>query len=552
MIKIKDLNFSYSNAKPVLKGINLEIKKGEFILLTGPTGCGKSTLLKCMNGIIPHESSGEMHGSVLINGIETKSSSMKEVSQHAGLVFQSPDDQIFSTVVEDEVAFGPENLLLSGEEIEKRIEYSLKAVGMLEHRNSATNALSGGQKQRICIASVLAMQPSVLLLDEPISQMDPKGADEVLRVIKKLNSEINLTIVMVEHRIHDAAHLVDRIIIMNEGEIVLSQPPKEAFKNVDIFKKLGLRLPETVELFHRLGIEGVPLTVEETAGKIHMKKIHGNNNQNHNHNNNLPIIDRSDPVISVKDVWSGYEKNNVVLKGINLKIAKGERVALMGNNGSGKSTLLLHFAAMLKPDKGEVKILGRDIKSTSPYTFAGKVGIVFQNPDLMLFCDTVKDEASFGPENLGYSKEDINSNVSKALRAMTLESLSCEAPHSLSKGQRLRAAVASILSTTPELLLLDEPTTGQDKIHIEEMMKHFLDSKKTLVFCTHDIENAIKFSSRVIIMNKGNIIADGDPRTVFLDKELLEQASLKQPPVLQISQKLGYPAFSIEEFLEAL
>jgi len=546
MIKIEDLYFSYSNARPVLKGINLEIKKGEFILLTGPTGCGKSTLLKCMNGIIPHESSGEMRGSVYINGIETKSSSMKEVSQHAGLVFQSPDDQIFSTVVEDEVAFGPENLLLAREEIEKRIEYSLKAVGMLEHRQSATNALSGGQKQRICIASVLAMQPSVLLLDEPISQMDPKGADEVLGVIKKLNSELDLTIVMVEHRIHEAAHLVDRIIIMNEGEIVLSQPPKKAFKNVDLFIKLGLRLPETVELFHRLGIDGVPLTVEETAGKIHIKKIQRNNNHN------SPIIERSNPVISVKDVWYGYEKDSVVLKGINLEIGKGEKVALMGNNGSGKSTLLLHFAAMLKPQKGEVKILGMNTKSNSPYTFAGKVGIVFQNPDLMLFCNTVKDEASFGPQNLGYSKEKINSNVSKALKAMTIEALSDEAPHSLSKGQRLRAAVASILSTTPELLLLDEPTTGQDKIHIEEMMKHFLESKKTLVFCTHDIENAIKFSTRVIIMNKGTIIADNNPRKVFLDKELLEQASLKQPPVLHISQELGSPVLSIEEFLEAL
>ncbi len=548
MIKIENLSFSYSNAKPVLKGINLEIKKGEFILLTGPTGCGKSTLLKCLNGIIPHESSGEMHGSVHINGIETKSSSMKELSQHAGLVFQSPDDQIFSTVVEDEVAFGPENLLLTREEIERRIGYSLKAAGMLEHRQSATNALSGGQKQRICIASVLAMLPSVLLLDEPISQMDPKGADEVLRVIKKLNSELDLTIVMVEHRIHEAAHLVDRIIIMNEGEIVLSEPPKKAFKNVELFHKLGLRLPETVELFHRLGYDGVPLTVEETVGKIHIniQKIKGNNNHN------SPIIDRSNPAISVKDVWYGYEKDSVVLKGINLEIGKGERVALMGNNGSGKSTLLLHFAAMLKPQKGEVKILGKNIGSNSPYTFAGKVGIVFQNPDLMLFCDTVKDEASFGPQNLGYSKEEINSNVSKALKAMTIEALSDDAPHALSKGQRLRVAVASILSTSPELLLLDEPTTGQDKIHIEEMMKHFLDSKKTLVFCTHDIETAIKFSTRVIIMNQGNIIADGNPRKVFLDKELLEQASLKQPPVLQISQELGSPAFSIEEFLEAL
>jgi energy-coupling factor transport system ATP-binding protein len=545
MIKIEDLWFSYSNNKPVLKGINLEIKKGEFILLTGPTGCGKSTLLKCLNGIIPHESSGEMHGRIHIDGIETKNSSMKELSQHAGMVFQSPDDQIFSTVVEDEVAFGPENLLLTREEIGKRVEYSLKAVGMLEHRHSATNALSGGQKQRVCIASVLTMQPSVLLLDEPISQMDPKGAGEVLGVIKQLTG-LGLTIIMVEHRIHEVAHLVDRIIIMNDGKIVLQDAPKNAFGKLELFHELGLRVPETVELFHKLGYDEVPLTIEEALKKIHNRKIQANRN------NSPRERALSKPVISTMDVWYGYEKDKMVLKGISLDIFEGERVALMGNNGSGKSTLLLHFAAILKPQKGEVKIFESNIKSINPYSLAGKVGIVFQNPDLMLFCDTVKDEASFGPKNLGFSYDEINLKVSKALKAMTIENLSGDAPHALSKGQRLRTAVASVLSTTPELLLLDEPTTGQDKMHIEEMMEQFLHNKKTLVFCTHDIETALKYATRVIVMNDGKILADGNPREVFLKQQILEQASLKQPPVLQISQKLGFAAFSVDELLEAL
>ncbi|MDP2765898.1 MAG: energy-coupling factor ABC transporter ATP-binding protein, partial [Candidatus Methanoperedens sp.] len=258
------------------------------------------------------------------------------------------------------------------------------------------------------------------------------------------------------------------------------------------------------------------------------------------------------PVVSAKDVWYGYEKDKMVLKSISLDIFEGERVALMGNNGSGKSTLLLHFAAILKPLKGEVKIFGSGIKSISPYFLAGKVGIVFQNPDLMLFCDTVKDEASFGPKNLGYSKEEVNSKVSKALKAMTIEALSGDAPHALSKGQRLRTAVASVLSTTPDLLLLDEPTTGQDKMHIEGMMEQFLHNKKTLVFCTHDIETALKYATRVIVMNDGKILADGNPREVFLKQQILEQASLKQPPVLQISRKLGFAAFSVDELLEAL
>jgi energy-coupling factor transporter ATP-binding protein EcfA2 len=547
LIKIEDLWFSYPNNKPVLKGINLEIKKGEFVLLTGPTGCGKSTLLKCLNGIIPHESNGEMRGRVHINGIETGKSSMKELSQHAGMVFQSPDDQIFSTVVEDEVAFGPENLCLTREEIEKRIEHSLKMVGMLEHRYSATSALSGGQKQRVCIASVLAMQPSLLLLDEPISQMDPKGACDVLRIIKQLNQEQKLTIVMVEHRIHEVSHLVDKIVIMNNGKIVLHDPPGKAFKNIGLFYELGLRIPETVELFQRLGYDEIPLTIEEAMKKIQMRKIDRKIHiSNHNH------ASSEKPVVSAKDVWYGYEKDNMVLKGVSLDIFEGERAALMGNNGSGKSTLLLHFAAILKPLKGEVKIFGAGIRSISPYSLAGKVGIVFQNPDLMLFCDTVKDEASFGPKNLGFSCDEINIRVSRALEAMTIEDLSDEAPHALSKGQRLRTAVASVLSTTPELMLLDEPTTGQDKVHIDEMMKLFLNHKKTLVFCTHDIETALKYATRVVVMNDGKILADGNPREVFLDKEVLEQASLKQPPVLQISRKLGFEAFSVDELLEAL
>ncbi|MDP2766300.1 MAG: energy-coupling factor transporter ATPase, partial [Candidatus Methanoperedens sp.] len=541
MIKIEDLWFSYFGSKePVLKGIDLEIKKGEFILLTGPTGCGKSTLLKCLNGIIPHESSGEMRGRVHIHGIETKNSSMKELSQHVSLVFQSPDDQIFSTDVEDEVAFGPENLCLTKDEIEKRIEHSLKIVGMLEHRHSATNALSGGQKQRVCIASVLAMLPSLLLLDEPISQMDPKGAEEVLGVIKQLNQELKLTIVMVEHRIHEVSHLVDKIVIMNNGKIVLHDSPRKAFKNIGLFHELGLRVPETVELFQRLGYDEIPLTIEEAMKKIQMRKIDRKTHiSNHNH------ASSEKPVASAKDVWYGYEKDNMVLKGVSLDICKDERVALMGNNGSGKSTLLLHFAAMLKPVKGEVKIFGASTKSMNPYSLAGKVGIVFQNPDIMLFCDTVRDESGFGPKNLGYTFDEINLRVSKALEAMTIEALSDEAPHALSKGQRLRTAVASVLSTTPELMLLDEPTTGQDKVHIEEMMEQFLNDKKTLVFCTHDIETALKYSTRVVVMNDGKILADGSPREVFLKQQILEQASLKQPPVLQISQKLGFAAFSV-------
>lgn len=577
MIEIKDLWYTYpGRSEPTLKGINLRVEKGEFVLLTGPTGCGKSTLLKTLNGIIPHESGGIFSGSVKVKGLETTDSNQMEISKEVGLVFQNPDDQIFSTTVEDEVAFGPENLCFEQKEIDNKVEEALQIVGMSGHRLASTNSLSGGQKQRICIASMLAMTPEVLAMDEPVSQMDPMGTHDVLNTVRELNRKLKMTILLVEHRLHELASFVDRIVIMDDGKIVFDQPASKAFDHLEVFYRLGLRIPEPVELCHSLGIKASPLSVsgalavlnsetfKEKPGipqllsnpegnpyaknssreaSIENDSIENDSIENNASENNFSII-------SIQNLWSGYEKNRMVLKGINLEINKGERVAIMGTNGSGKSTLLLHFAAILKPDKGSVKVFGEDTRSKNPYSFAGKVGFVFQNPDLMLFCDSAEEETRFGPVQLKYSN--IEERVRNSLEAMSILHLKHDLPQALSRGQRLRTAVASVLSINPELILLDEPTTGQDRVNIEQMMDFFKNNNSTLVFCTHDIEVAMSYATRILVMNEGQIIADGKGKEVIKDTESLRKASLTQPPVVEIANQLGVNAFSVKELVKTL
>lgn len=568
MIEIKDLWYTYpGRSEPTLKGINLKVEKGEFVLLTGPTGCGKSTLLQTLNGIIPHESGGTLSGSIKIKGIETRDSNQMKLSRGVGLVFQNPDDQIFSTTVEDEIAFGPENLCFEREEIDKKVDEALQIVGMSGHRLASTNSLSGGQKQRICIASMLAMMPEIFAMDEPVSQMDPAGTHEVLNTVRKLNRKLKITILLVEHRLHELAPFADRIVIMDEGKIIFDQPTLKAFDYLEVFHRLGLRVPEPVELCHSLGIKASPLTVSETLAVLNRKKVkkdikipqtvktsqtfpNPEENTGVGTSSRTASIENNTSIISIRDLWSGYEKNRMVLKGINLEIHKGERVAVMGTNGSGKSTLLLHLAAILKPDKGNLKVFGEDTRSKNPYSFAGRVGFVFQNPDLMLFCDSVEEEARFGPVQLKY--KNIEERARTSLKAMSILHLRQELPQALSRGQRLRTAVASVLSINPELILLDEPTTGQDMVNIGQMMDYFKNNHSTLVFCTHDIEVALSYATRILVMKEGRIIADGKGREIIKNIEILRKASLTQPPIVEIGNYFGVDAFSVKDLVEIL
>lgn len=536
IVRIRNVAFTYKHRSlPTLSHINLDIEQGDFVLLAGATGCGKSSLLKMLNGLIPHENGGILTGEVFIEGYNTQDYSIAELSQMVGMVFQSPDDQIFSTTVFDEVAFILENMGMQPEDIAYRVHETLRLVGMFDQLDASVHALSGGQKQRLAVASVLAARPKVLVLDEPISQLDPQGAAELLSVLEYINKKLGMTIIIVEHRLHEVMPLCRRVVIMDKGQIVWAGTRDEAFCCPEIFDIHGLRIPQTIDISRCLGVTVRSAEVKDAVLAIQQQY-------------KLPIsevaaeafpgeslMDRT-PAIEIDQLEFQYEnKGRSILQDIHLAIPTGQFVALMGNNGAGKSTLLHQIGGLLKPMKGQVRIRGEQVNGIGP-----NVGMVLQNPDFMLFNDTVAEEIAFTLRS--QKTEDAGKQYCQELiKKLGLEGMESDFPLALSRGQRLRVAIAAVLACQPLIVLLDEPTTGQDIGHIEDIilvLKEYTARGGTVIFCTHDTEVAARFAERIIIMCNGSIIADGEAGTVFRQKSVLNAAGLKPPAALLIAQEL--------------
>ena len=538
VIDISNLTYRYpSRETTVLSGVDLSVHAGELVVLSGPTGCGKSTLLRAMNGIIPHDSGGELTGSVRVLGRETRDADLVWLSSRVGLVFQSPEDQLFSSRLVDEVAFGPENLNLDRDLIETRVRWALDEVGLADRVDVPVAQLSGGQKQRLAVASVIAMHPKALLLDEPLSQLDGAGAEQVLDVIGRLRRDLDIAIVLVEHRMHSVAHLADRIVLMDAGRIVLDLPRERAFDDVTPFERLGLRLPEPVELMHRLGRPERPLTASEAAELLR----------------DVPVAapaetpppaaaDRGEPLVRLEGLSVRYHRRSPdVLCDVDLDVRPGDVVAVMGANGSGKSTLLYALLGDLRPSAGRGTVLGEDVRKRR--RLSTSVGMLFQNPELMLLADSVVEETEAGPLNLGLSAEEARERAREVMSALGVAALAHEPPLALSRGQRLRVALASVLSMRPRLLLLDEPTTGQDRDQIESMMGHLVDTlgEGALVFCTHDVTAVARYATTVVVLAAGRVVAKGTPAEVFADVDLMRGADLRPPAAADIAR-----AFKLE------
>ena len=544
IVDCRELSFTYQNSEaPSLQEINWQIESGDFILCTGPTGCGKSTLLKTFNGLIPHEISGTLQGSLHINGKDSLHCSVANLSQTVSLMFQNPDDQIFSTSIADEVGFALENMGMTPVEIQRRVAETLAWVGLAGREQGSVHALSGGERQRLALAAVLAIRPQVLALDEPISQMDPRGAMELLQVLQKLNEELGITIIVVEHRLHEVMPICKRVVVMEQGRIVWQGSQREAFCQPEAFLRLGLRIPQTVHICHRLGLAAASAAVEDAAVTIRAA---------------YPAcsIGAQDPLqlqqeetesaIEVKALEFQYDPaGRKVLDGIDLEIPRGQFVALMGNNGAGKSTLLHHICGLQRVRRGQVKLLGQPVKGLDR-----RVGMVMQNPDLMLFNSTVEQEITFGlAHGLGQGKQ--AGDWRELLDRIGLGGMEERFPLALSQGQRVRVAIASLLSCQPDIMLLDEPTTGQDLGHIDDiigLLQEYTQKGGTVILCTHDTEVAARYAERVIVMTEGRVVADAPPRQVFCCDEVLQAASLRPPAALQLSRRLyGGCALGVEE-----
>jgi len=523
MISIENLTYYYPDSEEAaLDNINLTVEEGEFILLLGPSGCGKSTLVQCLNGIIPKVAGGDLTGEIFINKKNVRDHKVYQLSTDVGLVFQNPDTQLFGLTVEEDVAFGPENLGIEREGIRARVKHSLETVGLKDLKDRFTFTLSGGEKQRTAIAGNLAMEPKILVLDEPTSDLDPAGTKEVFETLKHLNRDRRITIILIEHKIDEVMGLADRSVVMDKGRIILDGNTYDIFsQDLDVLEEIGIHLPQLMGISSLLEVS--PSYDDIVSG---LGSLNGSFKD-------LPAAShpaRGPLQVVFENVEFGYHDANLALKGVNLEIGRGEFVALIGPNGSGKTTLLSCLIGLNRPTAGRILIDGQDIRKRGVAEQAQVVGYLFQNPDYQLFTDTVYEEVAFGLKNRQSRPDDIEKRVDQALEMMELSVYRDRHPHSLSRGQRQRLAVASILSMEPDIIVLDEPTTGQDRGHLNKFlarMKMLNEAGKTIILISHDMGVVAEYASRTIVMKDGGILMDAGTREVFSRPDILKGASIE-------------------------
>jgi len=521
LIEINNVTFTYAEGKkPALNDVSLSINDSEFILIAGPSGCGKSTLCRCINGLVPSFYGGKISGSVTVQNINTLHTPTKEMAKTVGMVFQDPENQLIATDVEREIAFGLENLGLSKTLMAKRIEEVLDTVGIDHLRHRQISTLSGGEKQKTAIASVLVLHPEIFVLDEPTSELDPKGAEEVIQLVKRLNEEFGLTVLLVEHRIDRVLQSVDRLILMNNGMIAYDDNPRDWIHHVgDTLPDIGV--PPITRLSVALQKKNIdtktPLTIKEGrqnfSALLKSKKFKKTDFSSIRKSKNS-----NDSVVAIKNLWYKYTDSPTILRGINLSISKGEFVSLIGRNASGKTTLAKMLNGLLKPTKGTVEINGINTTKTSVETLSKYVGYVFQDPNVHLFADTVEEEITFMMHNLGFSPKSTEESLEKMLKQFNLNYCRYAYPRSLSTGEKQRVALSSVLAANPQLLILDEPTRGLDYELKKTLMHHlktYQQNGGTILLITHDVELIAEFGERVLLISEGNIVADGTKHDVL-------------------------------------
>jgi energy-coupling factor transport system ATP-binding protein len=528
-IEISDLKFTYENRRePALDGINLGIESKEFILLAGASGSGKSTLLKCINGLIPHRYVGEYSGEVKIRNQSVPAARFLDLSLIVGTVLQEPDKQLVSSVVEDDVAFGPGNLGLPREETVERVNQSLESMDILDLRERTVFALSGGEKQRLAIADVLAMLPDILLFDEPLANLDSNGVHHMQDLFRQLHTA-GKTIIAAEHRTEEVLRAnPSRVMVIDKGRIVAdSTDPDVLVDFADV-----LKIPAEYVVRHRQSLPEITTTEPSYSPSL------------------------GDELIRVEDVTFEYPGGIKALDHVSLAIREGERIALLGNNGAGKSTLALSLVGITKPTSGRVLVVGRDTAKLSTARIARTVCLVFQSPFSMLFARTVRDELSFGPKNIGTAPQEIATIVPETARRCSIEHLLSNSPFASSYGEKKRICVGSVLTMEPKCVILDEPTAGQDYRSYSNFM-NFINSLheriRSFIVITHDPDLAIEYTDRAIVLNRGRIIADGPTRTILADEEVLKQGAIRGTSLIELSRKMtdGKAVLRLAELTQA-
>ncbi|MEN3047992.1 MAG: energy-coupling factor transporter ATPase [Candidatus Caldarchaeales archaeon] len=550
-VEVKDVWVKYRGSGDyALKGVSAEVSEGEVVAIIGPTGAGKTTLCKVMAGLIPNMGVyDDFRGEARVYGEPTTSKRVGEISKRCAMVMQDYEVQLFRTTVELEVAFGPENLQLEREEIGRRVRWALELVGLSGLEKRYSFALSGGQKQRLAIASLLSLQPSVLILDEATSDLDPRGKREVYDVMRKLlDEEVIRSLVLVDHHLEKVAEFADRVILLADGRVAAEGEAREVLGMVEELRSLGLKPPEVAEICWdmRVRANSVPVLLDEALRVF--PKVKGVR----------PPEERSaagDGVaVELEDVWFAYEGQNWVLRGVDLRIHRGEMMALIGQNGSGKTTLAQVIMGILRPGRGRVRIFGRDATAEDVSVRARDVGYIFQNPDYQIFSQTVYEELAYGLRARGLSAAEVDSRVKEVAEMMGITRLLNEDPFFLQKGERQRVAVASILALNPKVIILDEPTTGLSPSETRALMNTVLSlnrSGTTVITITHEMWVVAEYCTRTVMMADGRIVLDAPTRAAFSSPELLIQHDIFPPETCELSRRLtGVTLLTPREFVE--
>lgn len=562
ILELDAIHFTYPGAEqPVLQDVSLRLQEGDFIAIIGSNGSGKSTLCKCFNGLIPHYYTGDFSGEAIICGQSANGRSVAELSKHIGYVYQDFENQLVRPTVLDDVSFTPLNYGFA--DYKERGERALALTGLSELRHEFIWQLSGGQKHLLALAGALAMDPEILVIDEPVAQLDPQHARHIYDILKRLNEEHGKTIVVIEHHAEFIADYCKNVVLMDQGRMRWQKPVREALSSVQELLELGIYPPDVtraawmLEPDHQQAIE-LPMNAEEGESRMICRQellvgaapvVTSDESFPSATNNENPIVQMEDVHLSYRTI---HKTQHPVLNGVQLELRRGESVALIGNNGAGKSSLMKLIAGIVKPTAGTVNVKGLTVNGLPPERLAGTVSYVFQNPEEMFIEDSVRKEIAY------YLKArklaDADEKVEEMLKAFRLNPLAERDARLLSGGQQRRVSLAIGAAVRPSVMLLDEPTanldisTKQEMVHVLETLRSHVE---TVVIATHDMQLVAEWASRVIVMHQGQIIADGTKDEIFADGLLLRRAGLAQTQLMELSRMLGLPHIcsSLEEFV---
>ena len=565
MIQIQELTFKYTGSKHnALENITLEIEKGGFVGIIGESGAGKTTLCNCINGLIPHHYTGDFYGSVKVDGDDTFDIDAGKLALKVGSVFQDIESQLTGYFVEDEILFGLENFGIPADQIEKRICSALETLGISELRHREISTLSGGQKQKVVFAAILALEPQILVLDEPTGELDPASSVQIFALLKKLNEEKGITIVIAEQKIMLLCEFVKKLIVLEKGTCVHYGEIRSTLTHQKEMEEAGINCPRVLTLTGKMEKENllpadctgegrICLNANEAAEIVKKATMSLSGSTRQSLTKRDPRVkpeddttisgnDTKDTVLSFQNVSFSYNETANV-KNLNVNIHKGDFTAIIGSNGAGKSTFSKLCNGLLKPSAGDVLVLDKNTKKEKVSNLAKHIGFLFQNPDRQICCGTVREEIAFSLRNNKVPEAEIKTRIENTIKEFGFNPDT--EPFNMSRGQRQRLCLACLFALNPEILILDEPTTGLDYrecMEVMEKIRQLNENGTTVIMVCHDMEVVLDFAKKIIVMNRGEILGEGPARSVLADDTLLNKARLLPPQIAQVAKLLG-PGF---------